>query len=55
MVQCAIFRFAFYVDWTAHDNNQFADLLSKKQVQRFENLCQFNKISINSECTVNLQ
>ena len=54
MVKCALFRFAFYVDWTARDNNQFADLLSKRKVQQFKNLCNFHKININNDITSKL-
>ena len=47
MVQCAKFRFAFYVDWTPRDNNQFADFLSKNQMVEFKKLCKFRKVLIN--------
>ena len=54
MVQCAKFRFAFYIDWTPRDNNQFADFLSKNNMSEFYKLCKFRKVVINSNMSIQL-
>ena len=54
MVQCAKFRFAFYIDWTPRDNNQFADFLSKNDMINFYKLCKFRKVSLNSTMSIQL-
>ena len=54
MVQCAKFRFAFYVDWTPRDNNQFADFLSKNKMVEFNKLCKVRKVLINTHMSLQL-